>query len=184
MPKSYKVVVTGVFNAGKTTFVNTLSEIEPVNTDKATRNRAERKIKPTTTVALDYGRVKISQNHIVHLFGTPGQDRFDFMREILAEDMQGFIFLVDSTDRPSLDQATELLATFERWRRVPYLLAVNKADCQGLSGEEIRKVLKLPAQHPVVPCVATNRASVRAVVERLIALIETTADRGQTTAAG
>lgn len=172
MPKFYKLVVTGAFNAGKTTFVNTLSEIEPVNTDKATHNRAERKIKPATTVALDYGRVKINSNSIVHLFGTPGQDRFDFMRDILAEDMQGFIFLIDSTDRHSLSRATELLATLKRSGQVPYLLAANKADCHGLSGEEIRRAFKLPAHQPIMPCVATDRASVRAVVEQLITMIE------------
>ncbi len=172
MSKSYKLVVTGAFNAGKTTFVNTLSEIEPDNTDKATRNQAERKIKTTTTVALDYGRVRINSSSIVHLFGTPGQDRFDFMRDILADDMQGFIFLIDSTDPHSLGQATRLLATFQQSGQVPYLLAVNKSDCHGLSGEEIRRAFKLPAQQPIVPCVATDKASVRAVVERLIAMIE------------
>ncbi len=177
MPKLYKLVVTGVFNAGKTTFVNTLSEIKPVNTDKATRDRAEKKIKPTTTIALDYGKVRITQSSTVHLFGTPGQDRFDFMRDILAEEMHGFIFLIDSTDRGSLSQATELLAAFKRRGQVPYLLAANKADRQGLSGEEIRTALKLPVQQPIIPCVATDKASVRVVVERLIALIETNGTR-------
>jgi small GTP-binding protein len=172
MSKLYKVVVTGVFNAGKTTFVNTLSEIEPVNTDKATRNRAEKQIKPTTTVALDYGKVRINQSSVIHLFGTPGQDRFDFMRDILAEDMHGFIFLIDSTDRRSLGQATELLAAFKRRSQAPYLLAANKADCQALSSEEIRTALRLPTQQPIVPCVATDKASARTVVERLISMIE------------
>ncbi len=172
MPKLYKLVVTGTFNAGKTTFVNTLSEIEPVNTDKATHNRAERRIKSATTVALDYGRVKINPSSIVHLFGTPGQDRFDFMRDILAEDMQGFIFLIDSTDRHGLRQATELLTIFKRSGQVPYLLAANKADCHGLSDEEIRRAFKLPAQQPIIPCIATDKASARAVVEKLIAMIE------------
>jgi signal recognition particle receptor subunit beta len=67
-----------------------------------------------------------------------------------------------------------LLATFKRSGRVPYLLAANKADCHGLSGEEIRRVFKLPAQQPLVSCIATDKASVRAVVERLIAMIEAT----------
>lgn len=172
MTKLYKVVITGAFNAGKTTFVNTLSEIDPVNTDKTTRSPAENKVKTSTTVALDYGKVKINQHSAVHLFGTPGQDRFDFMREILTEEMHGFIFLVDSTDRPSLKPAIELLRAFKKHKNVPFLLAANKADQKGLSDEEIRQALKLPAQQLIVPCVATNKKSAQAVVERLIAMIE------------
>lgn len=172
MTKLYKLVVTGAFNAGKTTFVKTLSEIEPVNTDKATHNQNEKKVKATTTVALDYGKIRINPGRTVHLFGTPGQDRFDFMRDILAEEMHGFIFLVDSTDRPSLSQATDLLAAFKKHKNVPYLLAANKADRRGLSSDEIRQVFKLPARQPVISCVATDKASARAVVEQLIALIE------------
>lgn len=172
MTKLYKLVVTGAFNAGKTTFVKTLSEIEPVNTDKATHSQGEQKVKATTTVALDYGKIKLSPGQTVHLFGTPGQDRFDFMRDILADEMHGFIFLIDSTDRPSLSQATDLLAAFKKHKNVPYLLAVNKADRRGLSSDEIRQVLLLPPRQPLVSCVATNRASARAVVEQLVALIE------------
>ncbi|MBI1879164.1 MAG: GTP-binding protein [Chloroflexi bacterium] len=172
MTKLYKLVITGAFNAGKTTFIKTLSEIDPVNTDKTTDSRAENRIKATTTVALDYGKVKLNQHSAVHLFGTPGQDRFDFMREILAEEMHGFIFLVDSTDRYSLNQATKLLRVFKEHKNVPFLLAANKADKKGLSGEEIRQALNLPARQPVVPCVATDKKSARAVVEQLIAMIE------------
>jgi small GTP-binding protein len=172
MTKLYKLLITGAFNAGKTTFVKTLSEIKPVNTDRATRNQAEKKIKATTTVAMDYGRVKLNNRAIVRLFGTPGQDRFDFMRDILAEEMHGFIFLIDSTDRRSLNQAIELLALFKKQQHVPYLLAANKADQKGLSSEEIRLALKLPAKQPIVPCIATDKKSAQAVVERLIAMIE------------
>jgi small GTP-binding protein len=172
MTKLYKLVVTGAFNAGKTTFVKTLSEIEPVNTDKTTRSQGEKKIKATTTVALDYGKFRINYGSAIHLFGTPGQDRFDFMRDILAEEMHGFIFLVDSTDRHRLNQAAELLAAFKKHKNVPYLLAANKADRRGLSSDEIRQALKLPAKQPLVACVATDKVSARAVVEQLISLIE------------
>lgn len=172
MSKLYKVVVTGVFNAGKTTFVTTLSDIDIVNTDKATSRPAESRIKPTTTVAMDYGKVKINRNVSLHLFGTPGQERFDFMRDLLADGMNGFIFLVDSTDRPALGQAGELLALFSKLGRVPYLLVANKADLKGLSLDEIRTALRLPPRQPIVSCVATDKASVRAVAEHLIAMLE------------
>ncbi len=173
MTKLYKLVVTGPFNAGKTTFVKTLSDIDVVNTDKITHRRAETKVKPTTTVALDYGRVEINNNAAIHLFGTPGQDRFDFMRDLLADRMDGFIFLVDSTDRSTLNKATELLSLFKKRGNVPYLLVANKADCKGLSQTEIRKALNLSQKQPIVSCVATDKTSTRAVTEQLVAMIET-----------
>ena len=172
MTKLYKLVVTGLFNAGKTTFINTLSEIDPANTDRKTTRRPEAKVKSTTTVALDYGQVKLSDRVNIHLFGTPGQDRFDFMRELLAEGMHGFIFLIDSTDRAGLQSATELFVRFQKREKVPYLLVANKADQTGLSQAEIRRQLNLPQKQPIVPCVATDKASAWTVVEQLIAMIE------------
>ncbi len=171
MSKIYKVVVTGPFNAGKTTFVNTLSDIETVETDRKTRH-SEARIKSTTTVALDYGRVKLNRNLNIHLFGTPGQERFEFMRDLLADGMHGFIFLVDSTDREGLKQAANLLTLFKGQRNVPYVLAANKADKKALSQAAIKRELNLNGQ-PVIPCIATDKASVRNVVQRLITLIET-----------
>lgn len=172
MAKLYKVVVTGPFNAGKTTFVQTLSDIDPVNTDKVTSQPAEAKIKSTTTVAMDYGRVKLNEKVTVRLFGTPGQERFEFMHTLLADGMDGFLFLIDSTDRQSLDQAAKMLALFKKMGKAPYLVVANKADRKGLSSEELREQLKLPKRQPVVSSVATDKNSVRAVVEHLITLIE------------
>lgn len=172
MAKLYKLLVTGTFNAGKTTFVNTLSDIGAVNTDRRTHSKTEAKIKKATTVALDYGTVKINGSANVHLFGTPGQERFDFMRDLLADGMHGFIFLVDSTDQGSLSNATELLKLFKKRNNVPYLLAANKADQRGLSSLEIKKRLKLPPNQPIVSCIATDKNSTKAVVEQLVAMIE------------
>ena len=172
MTKLYKLVVTGMFNAGKTTFVNTLSDIKTVNTDKATSRKVEAKVKSGTTVALDYGQIKLNNKVNIHLFGTPGQKRFDFMRDLLADGMHGFIFLVDSTDKTHLEETTELLTLFKKRENVPYILVANKVDRNGLDSTEIRKQLKLSAQQPIIPCIATEKASARAVVERLIGMIE------------
>jgi len=122
---------------------------------------------------MDYGKVRISKDVDIHLYGTPGQDRFDFMRELLADGMHGFIFLIDSTDRSTLQQATELLTLFKTRSNVPYLLAANKSDRNGVSHAEIRKQLNLPQQQPIVPCIATDKASARAVLVKLVDMIET-----------
>lgn len=168
----YKLVVTGTFNAGKTTFIKTLSDIDPVDTDKITRYKSEAEVKSTTTVALDYGQVTINGGSKIHLFGTPGQTRFDFMHDLLADGMDGFLFLVDTTDRKTFTQANVLLNQFRKRARVPYLLVANKVDCRGMSPEEIKRQFKLPPKQPVVSCVATDSNSVRAVVEQLVMMIE------------
>jgi uncharacterized protein len=172
MAALYKLIVTGAFNAGKTTFVQTLSDMAVVNTDKTTFHRQEAKVKSSTTVALDYGQVRLAGGNIVHLFGTPGQARFDFMHDLLADGMHGFIFLIDITDRQTLPQANTLLHQFRKRSRVPYLLVANKADRRGLSLAEIKKLFKLPPGQPVVSCIATNKHSVKAVVEQLVLMIE------------
>ncbi len=81
MPKqNVKVVVTGPFNAGKTEFIRSISEIGAVTTDEnISRNAPEFGIKQQTTVALDFGRITVDDDLVLYLFGTPGQRRFDFM---------------------------------------------------------------------------------------------------------
>ena len=94
--QTVKMVVTGPFNAGKTEYIQTVSEIDVVSTEKKISSEAE-KIKPSTTVAMDFGRITVDDDLVLYLFGTPGQKRFDFMWEILSEGMLGFIVMVDST---------------------------------------------------------------------------------------
>jgi small GTP-binding protein len=171
MGKNYKVVITGTFNAGKTTFVDTLSDIDIVNTDKVTSTAAEQGVKAATTTALDYGNVKLAEDTRVHLMGTPGQTRFDFMQDILTKVMDGFVFLVDATDPGRLDEAGRLLWDFREFN-MPYLVAVNKTDLHGLSLDEVRVQLNLPDQQRMVACVATNSQSTRQVIQKLVDLIE------------
>ncbi len=94
--QTVKIVVTGPFNSGKTEFIQTVSEIDVVSTERRISSEAER-VKETTTVAMDFGRITVDEDLVLYLFGTPGQKRFDFMWEILSEGMLGFIVMVDST---------------------------------------------------------------------------------------
>ncbi len=94
--QTLKIVVTGPFSSGKTEFIQTISEIDVVSTERTITRESER-IKDRTTVAMDFGRITIDEELILYLFGTPGQKRFDFMWEILSEGMLGFIVMVDST---------------------------------------------------------------------------------------
>ena len=163
-----KIVVTGPFSAGKTTLIRTISEITVLSTEKditdSTRSR-----KAETTVAMDFGRITIDRDLVLYLFGTPGQDRFDFMWEILGEGMLGYILLIDSSREDSLDEAVGILAAFRKMARVPFVVALNRAAGMEPSDEDrIRSVLQLHEDVPVVPCEATDRESVKAVLLALL----------------
>ena len=88
--QTVKMVVTGPFNAGKTEFIQSVSEIDVVSTERKISNSAERSVKEATTVAMDFGRITVDEDLVLYLFGTPGQKRFDFMWEILSEGHAGF----------------------------------------------------------------------------------------------
>jgi len=125
--QSVKVVITGPFNAGKTTFIKAVSEITVLST--------ERQISDTsgegageTTVAMDFGRITISDDVVLYLFGTPGQERFSFMWETLSEGMLGFVLLVDADDRESYEDARSMIAFFRNMSDVPFVVAANKVS--------------------------------------------------------
>jgi small GTP-binding protein len=163
-----KIVVTGPFSAGKTTLIRTISEITVLSTEKDITDET-RSRKAETTVAMDFGRITIDRDLVLYLFGTPGQDRFDFMWEILGEGMLGYILLVDA-DRPeSLDEAVGILEAFRRMARVPFVVALNRAEGLAPADEaEVRSVLQLSHDVAIVPCDATDRESVKAVLLALL----------------
>ncbi len=163
-----KIVVTGPFAAGKTTLIRTISEISVLSTEKdvtdATRSR-----KAETTVAMDFGRITIDSDLVLYLFGTPGQERFDFMWDVLGEGMLGYVLLVDGQRPDSLAEAQGILAAFRRMAPVPFVVGVNRSE--GLDPQEeahVRQVLALDPDTPVVPCDVTDRQSVKAVLLALL----------------
>ena len=87
--KKIKILISGPFAAGKTQFIKTISEIEPLTTERKTTAKNEKKVKNFTTVAMDFGKITIDDEHELYLFGTPGQSRFDFMWEILGKGALG-----------------------------------------------------------------------------------------------
>lgn len=167
---NYKVVVTGPFNSGKTEFIKTISDIDVVSTERKITTE-DRGIKAVTTVAMDYGRVKLDDDTL-YLYGTPGQTRFDFMWEILSEEMNGFIVLVDSADVPSFPEAAELIDQFSNFVNVPYIVVANKSDLDGAARlAEVRRGTKATGDITVMPCVALQKSSVRQVVLQMLDLL-------------
>ncbi len=92
----YKIIFTGPVGAGKTTAIASISDEPPVNTDAAASDMAKKK-KASTTVAMDYGIIHLAGGEKIHLYGTPGQERFDFMWDILTTGGIGLILLLDNT---------------------------------------------------------------------------------------
>ena len=166
--QAVKMVVTGPFSAGKTEFISAVSEIDVVSTERRISSSAE-KVKETTTVAMDFGRITVDDDLVVYLFGTPGQRRFDFMWEILSEGMLGCIVLEDSTKPETFREAKRILETFESYASTPYVVAANKQDHHDAwEPEDLRIILKLEPRVKVLPCVALNRESVKNVLLELL----------------
>lgn len=93
----YKIIFTGPVGAGKTTAIAAISDIEPFQTEELASDET-RNMKENTTVAMDYGLMKLEDGERIHLYGTPGQERFDFMWEILTEGGIGLVLLINNTN--------------------------------------------------------------------------------------
>ena len=166
--QTVKMVVTGPFNSGKTQFVGAISEIDVVSTERKISSEAE-KVKDQTTVAMDFGRITVDDDLILYLFGTPGQRRFDFMWEILAEGMLGFVVIVDSSRPETFREAKSILETFRAYAPTPYVVAANKQDVpDAWALDDLRIALRLEDGVKLLPCIAKEKESVKNVLLELL----------------
>lgn len=171
--QTVKMVVTGPFSSGKTQFIQTVSEIDVVATERKISSESER-IKETTTVAMDFGRITVDDDLVLYLFGTPGQKRFDFMWEILSEGMLGFVVMVDSSRPETFREARRILETFRAYAPTPYVVTANKQDLEDAwDPDDMRIALRLSPEVKLLPCIATNKESVKnALLELLYSILE------------
>ena len=124
MREQLKLIVAGSVGAGKTTFINTISEIETVDTDV---EASEDLGKQFTTVAMDYGLLTLDGIPL-HIYGTPGQDRFDFMWEILCEGALGLVLLVRGDKVTDFPKSRNILDFIASRIPVPFLIGVTRFD--------------------------------------------------------
>ncbi|WP_367139048.1 ATP/GTP-binding protein [Saccharothrix sp. HUAS TT1] len=178
VPTPVKIVIAGGFGTGKTTMVNSVSEIPPLHTEELLTEAGVGvddvlglESKETTTVALDFGRITINPEVVLYLFGTPGQNRFWFMWDELAFGAIGAVILVDTR---RLDSSFPSIDFFER-RGIPFIIAVNCFEgAHNYGVDEVRRALDVDAAIPLVLCDARDRESAKTV---LVSLIQHTMDR-------
>jgi small GTP-binding protein len=173
MTKRYKIVISGPFAAGKTTFVQAVTEIAPVATEAKTTALDESSVKDATTVAMDFGRITLDGENVLHIFGTPGQFRFNYMWSILGKDALGVIVVVNPVAKEAFEDAQDIISYFRVKTDVPIVVALNHfGGHEELSRDEIRQALSIPKWIHIVDCDAHDKESVRNVLLVLLQLVK------------
>ncbi|MFD8381586.1 ATP/GTP-binding protein [Streptomyces sp. NPDC059679] len=175
-----KILVVGHFAVGKTTFIGTMSEIPPLRTEE-TMTQAAAHVddlrgvtgKTTTTVAMDFGRLTLSDRLVLYLFGTPGQQRFVQVWEDMTRGALGALVLVDPE---RLKESFDVIDLVEQYG-LPYAISVNHFDGTPVrSDDELREALDLLPETPVVTCDARDEKS---SANALITLVRYLQDRAR-----
>jgi signal recognition particle receptor subunit beta len=179
-----KLVIVGGFGVGKTTLVRSVSEIRPLTTEETMTQAGagvddntgvERKV--ATTVAMDFGRISLSDELVLYLFGTPGQQRFWFLWNGLFEGALGAVVLVDTR---RLEVSFDVIGRLEE-AAVPFVVAVNAfPGAPSHPVDDLRAALDLPESVPIVVCDARQRESSRDVLMALMHYLRSLATAPET----
>jgi small GTP-binding protein len=166
-----KVVVTGHFAAGKTTLISAISEIPVLATETSVSDESA-ETKDHTTVTMDFGKLTVKDDDLLaelYMFGTPGQDRFDFMWDVLAEGMDGYILMVDlARGEDALGEAAGILQHFREMSDAPFVVAANRAAGHPELRQRLDEILRLDDAATVIPCEATDKESAKEVLLALL----------------
>lgn len=169
-----KIIFAGPVGAGKTTAIAAISDIEPVRTDAAASDMTLRR-KGETTVALDYGVLRLDQDCKVHLYGTPGQERFNFMWDIVSRGGIGLVLLLDNTrPNPAKDLQFFLKAFQPLLSRAPLVVGLSKTDLQPAPDAESYALLlaRFGLRPPVFEVDCRRREDIKQLVLALLYCVD------------
>lgn len=173
MQHKFKIVFSGTMGAGKTQAISSLSDIPVVSTE-AKNTDIETNAKALTTVGMDYGELKLSNGQTIGLFGTPGQERFNFIWSILSEGALGVVILVDHSAKDALADLKEYLETFKGFYQGRIVIGVSRVDVKPERPFSIYQdwLEANDINIPVYPVDMRKREDVLLLVETIVASLE------------
>ena len=166
-----RLVVTGPVGAGKSTFIRSVSEIDVVDTDETATDETK-DVKAKTTVAMDFGKLRFSPEFAMHLYGTPGQERFDFMWDLLIRKAHAYILLVGANQPKQFRSARRIMSFMNQRMQIPMLVGVTHTDCKNAwQIENIRIALGFSSQNSP-PLQPVNPLDTTSVAQTLLTLAQ------------
>jgi hypothetical protein len=172
----HKIIFTGPVGAGKTTAIASISDIEPIRTDEQASDMTTRR-KSNTTVAMDYGMIRLGPREKVHLYGTPGQERFDFMWDILTKGGIGLVLLLDNTRPAPFEDMRFYVTAFRDFiENTRLVVGVTQMDSRASPtiDEYVRQMRELELAAPVFEVDARRRDDVSMLIQALLLSIDPT----------
>jgi uncharacterized protein len=172
----HKIIFTGPVGAGKTTAIAAISDIEPIRTDEHASDMTTRR-KPSTTVAMDYGMIRLGDKEKVHLYGTPGQERFDFMWPILTKGGIGLVLLLDNTRPTPFEDLRFYVSAFREFiESTRLVVGVTQMDhrVSPTIDEYQRQMRELDLAAPVFEIDARRRDDVSMLIQALLLSLDPT----------
>jgi uncharacterized protein len=168
----FKIAIAGNVGAGKTTFIRSISEIEVVSTER-TATDGVASLKKDTTVAMDFGKLTLNEEQVLHIYGTPGQSRFDFMWEIIIAKAHAWVMLVDAHRPEDFRSCRQILKFMTRKVQIPMIIGLTHMDCEGAwNTEDIALALgyRNPENRPLI--VTINPEDRKSVAQCLMVLLQ------------
>ena len=170
----HKIIFTGPVGSGKTTAIGSISDIPVVQTEAGASDEVALR-KTNTTVAMDYGVLELGQNQKMHLYGTPGQERFSFMWDILTMGGVGLVLMVDNARDNPIEDVEFFLNAFQNFiRQNAVVIGVTRTDVHPQPGlEKIRmRVQQLGYNVPVFEVDARKKDDVKVLILALLAVLD------------
>lgn len=158
-------------SAGKSTFIHSVSEIDVVDTDAIATDETK-DIKAKTTVAMDFGKLRFSPEFAMHLYGTPGQERFDFMWDLLIRKAHAYILLVAANQPQEFRSARRIMTFMNQRVQIPMMIGITHTDCDNAWGTDNIAIALGFSDSNSPPLQVVNPLDTSSVAQTLLTLVQ------------